>query len=84
MSDFRHGDTDYNCAEKYLMAHKAELFDDTTRYQKIMASSDPAEEKAIRRAIGRAVSGFDKRMWDSSLLKIAHQTNLSKFGRNPT
>lgn len=54
-----------------MMAYKAELFDDTTRYQQIMASSDPAKQKAN----GRAVPGFDEIVWDTSRLGIVHQAN---------
>ncbi|CAN0383823.1 unnamed protein product, partial [Laminaria digitata] len=38
---------------------KARLFNDTTHHQQIMTSSDPAEQKAL----GRAVSGFNEQLW---------------------
>lgn len=62
-----------------MMVHKAEPFDYTTRYQQIMASPDPAEQKAV----GRAVSGPGETVWDTGGLGTAHQTNLRKFGQNP-
>ncbi|CAN0521898.1 unnamed protein product, partial [Laminaria digitata] len=36
MSDFAHEGTNYNCAEQFVMARKARLFNDATRHQQIM------------------------------------------------
>ncbi|CAN0356037.1 unnamed protein product [Laminaria digitata] len=58
MSGFVHEGTNYNCAEQFIMARKARLFNDTTHHQQIMTSSDPAEQKAL----GRAVSGFNEQL----------------------
>jgi len=79
MSDFIHEGINYNCAEQFIMAHKACLFNDTTRQQQIMTSSDPAEQKAL----GRAVSGFNEQLWIHERVSIAHEANLCKFGQNP-
>ena len=80
MSDFEHDGTTYNCAEQFIMAQKARLFADTLRYNLSMASSAPAERKAL----GRAVSGFDGNVWDVNRLEITHQANLGKFGFWPS
>lgn len=48
------------------------------RYQQILAPSDPAAQQVI----GRAVSGLDKRVWDTSFLGVPHQADLCKFGQN--
>ncbi|CAM9928666.1 unnamed protein product, partial [Laminaria digitata] len=44
-----------------------------------MASPDPAEQKAL----GRAVSGFNEQLWIPERIAIAHEANLCKFGQNP-
>lgn len=61
-----------------MLAHKAQRFADATRYQQIMTSSDPVEQKDLE----RAVSGFNADEWDTNHLEIAHQANLYKFGQN--
>ncbi|CAN0535558.1 unnamed protein product [Laminaria digitata] len=58
MSDFVHEGINYNCAEQFIMAQKAHLFNDTTHHQQIMTSSDPAEQKSL----GRVVSGFNEQL----------------------
>lgn len=68
--------TDYNCHD---VARRAQLFDDTTRCQQIIASSDSAEQKALE----RAMSGFDSQTRNGECLCTARRANLCKSSRNP-
>ena len=43
----------YNCAEQYMMASKTKIFKDEEALKKIMASSDPREQKALGRKVKR-------------------------------
>jgi len=69
----------YNCAEQYMMAQKAEIFNDTEMYNKIMASSDPREQKAF----GRKIKGFNDEEWDKYKIKIVHDGTYLKFSQHP-
>jgi len=42
----------YNCVEQWMMAEKARLFGDTAVEAKVMATLDPAEQKALGRTFG--------------------------------
>lgn len=70
---------EYGCAEQYMMAQKALLFGDLVRHRAVMATSNPAEQKAI----GRAVKGFDKRTWDSVSRDVVMRASLHKFTSDP-
>ena len=59
-SDFEIDGTTYNCAEQYMMAQKAKLFDDQQSLEQIMKSNDPRTQKKL----GRAVTGFDQTVWE--------------------
>ena len=65
----------YNCAEQYMMAQKALLFEDEESYKKIIASSEPKEIKAL----GREVKGFDSVKWDEEKNRIVREGNFAKF-----
>ena len=65
----------YNCAEQYMMAQKALLFEDEESYKKIIASSEPKEIKAL----GRKVKGFDPVKWDEEKYRIVREGNFAKF-----
>lgn len=65
----------YNCAEQYMMAEKARLFDDVEMELAIMATTDPAEQKAL----GRSVRGFDSAVWDEHARAIVTRGTRAKF-----
>lgn len=65
----------YNCCEQYMMAQKANTFNDKEALDKIMASKDPKEQKAI----GRTVKNFNAQMWDRICQDIVFRANLAKF-----
>lgn len=65
----------YNCAEQYMMAMKAQTFNDTASLKKIMETDDPATQKSI----GRHVQNFDAVVWDHVARDYVYEANLAKF-----
>src|SRR5262245_37254778 len=51
----------YPTTEHFMMAEKARLFGDGEAVARVLAASDPAAAKQQ----GRAVRGFDARVWDA-------------------
>ena len=68
----------YNCAEQYMMAKKALLFNDITIYIDIMSEPDPAKCKDL----GKLVRAFDPKKWDACKEEIIYKGNLAKFSCN--
>lgn len=68
----------YNCAEQYMMAKKAILFDDMNSYKNIMISEIPA----IQKKLGRYVKNFDVDIWNRQAIKIVTTGNYFKFTQN--
>lgn len=66
---------EYNCNEQYMMAMKAKHFGDEKRYQAIMYSNDPRNQKAL----GRAVENFDMNKWNEISRLVVYRANLAKF-----
>lgn len=69
----------FNCAEQYMMASKACLFEDFDSLIAIMQSTDPSEQKAF----GRKVVGYDDDVWREHARDIVYLSNMAKFGQNP-
>ncbi len=65
----------FNCAEQYMMFKKAELFTDHAAVQLIMASKDPAEQKAI----GRELRNYSDMQWIPIARDIVFSGNMAKF-----
>ena len=78
MLDFQENGVKFNCAEQYMMAHKALLFGDDKIYQKIMETSLPGKMKFL----GRLVKNFDPVVWKKERYKIVYRVNLHKFEHN--
>lgn len=72
-------ETEYSCAEQYMMAEKARLFGDQEMFRKIMEAVHPKKMKAY----GRAVRGFDETVWNRSCQEIVRRGNEAKFSQNP-
>lgn len=70
----------YSTAEQYMMAHKALLFGDGIRFEKIMATSNPH----LIKKYGRLIKGFDEETWNQYKFDIIVNGNKLKFGQNPT
>lgn len=68
----------YYCAEQYMMAQKAVIFNDYQTLSKIMSTRNPKEQKAL----GRKVTGFDSDIWEHICQDIVYRGNLAKFSQN--
>lgn len=69
----------FRTSEHYLMYHKAVLFGDGERAERILAANTPAGAKAI----GREVKGFNQEIWDQSRFDIMIRGLVSKFEAEP-
>ncbi len=69
----------FTCAEQYMMYRKAKLFGDEEVANKILATSDPREQKRL----GRIVRGFDAGKWDIHCMQIVENGNYFKYKQNP-
>lgn len=65
----------YNCAEQYMMAGKAWVFQDGESYKKIMEARDPGVQKKL----GRKVERFDHFKWEERAWDIVYMGNYLKF-----
>jgi len=70
---------EYHCAEQYMMAHKALLFQDNDTFAKICKANTPKECKEL----GRQVRNFDQKRWDEYKEEIVVVGNYHKFTQNP-
>lgn len=77
-SIFRIDGKEYNTAEQYMMAMKADYFNDEGAYKEIMKTNDPSEQKAI----GRTVNNFNKEAWDAVSRGYVYNGNIAKFSQN--
>lgn len=69
---------EYNCAEQYMMAQKALMFNDKPAHHAIMHSDDPSDQKRL----GRNVKNFIKDKWDAAAKDIVYKGNYYKFRQN--
>ncbi len=70
---------EFNCSEQAFIASKALVFNDFYHVDKIMSSSDPAEQKAF----GRQVRNFDANKWNEVAPKKMYWAVVNKFNQNP-
>ena len=77
--DFVIDDFKYFCAEQYMMAQKAKLFHDSERYTRIFRANTPDGCKAL----GKEVTPFDPKTWDSISYDVVKTANRAKFEQNP-
>ena len=68
----------YTCAEQYMMAEKARVFDDKKTEQLIMTTTDPKQMKAL----GRKVKNFNGNVWDKVKYSVVLNGNYLKFSQN--
>lgn len=78
-SDFYYNGKKYNCAEQWMMAQKACLFQDFESETKIRATENPREQQKI----GRSVKNYSQSIWDAHKEQIVFYGNLLKFSQNP-
>lgn len=69
----------YHTTEQYMMSQKAVLMGDAITCEKIMASDNPRDYKAL----GREVQHFDAELWNQSKYNAVLKGNLAKFSQNP-
>jgi ribA/ribD-fused uncharacterized protein len=65
----------FNCAEQYMMASKAMMFEDHEALVNICSSTDPATQKRL----GRSVKRFDPGIWNAHARHIVTIGNFYKF-----
>lgn len=68
----------YNCAEQYMMAEKARLFNDKTILHKILTNVHPKQQKEL----GRIVKNYNENTWQNNRIKIVIDGNIAKFSQN--
>lgn len=69
----------YCCMEQFMMANKAELFEDEEIREQILQCSDPKQIKAL----GRKIRNFDETVWNEVKYSIVLNGNYLKFVQNP-
>jgi len=75
MKDFVYKGITFNCSEQALMWEKAVLFNDKDIADKILASKDPKQIKAL----GREVRNFDDSIWSQKRYDIMVDILAEKF-----
>lgn len=69
----------FNCAEQYMMYHKALTFKDLISATLIMQRDHPRDQKAL----GRQVHNFDAYEWSVISRDIVYKGLYYKFSQNP-
>jgi len=67
----------YATAEHWMMAKKAELFNEIEIRQEILGSGTPA----IAKEFGRKVKNFDDEKWSKACFEIVVEGNINKFSQ---
>lgn len=78
LSAFKVDKVTYKTAEHWMMAKKAELFQDHETLEKILDADSPAEAKKL----GREVKNYDDKVWLANRYEIVKQGNYHKFSQN--
>jgi len=79
LSSFEVEGVTYKTAEHWMMAKKAELFNDQEILEKIIKCNSPAEAKKL----GRKVRNYDDKIWLENRFEIVKEGNFHKFSQNP-
>lgn len=77
-SQFTIDSVTYNCCEQFMMAEKARIFGDHVAVTNILATNNPAKQKAL----GRKVTSFNEDVWNSVCRGIVYRANLAKYEQN--
>ncbi|TDW46041.1 hypothetical protein EV144_107235 [Flavobacterium sp. 270] len=78
LSSFEVNGITYKTAEHWMMAKKAELFNDQEVLEKIILAKTPAEAKKL----GREVKNYVDTIWLENRFEIVKDGNLHKFSQN--
>ncbi|XP_064635250.1 uncharacterized protein LOC135492621 isoform X2 [Lineus longissimus] len=76
--NFKIGSVTYNCAEQYMMHQKAVVFGDQDMAKKILATTDPKQQKKY----GRKVQNFIKDVWNQKSLEVVKEASMAKFSQD--
>jgi len=79
MEEFKVKGIIYKTAEHWMMARKAELFQDMEICEKIIHAKTPGEAKDL----GRMVAGFNQEKWEEARFEIVVEGNYHKFSQHP-
>lgn len=79
LSDFFDDKNMYNCAEQYMMYHKAMLFGDEEIAKEVLQEQNPREHKKL----GRRIKNFNQDLWNESKEYIVYKGNKLKFTQDP-
>jgi ribA/ribD-fused uncharacterized protein len=77
-SPFKYKSVTMPTAEHFMMAKKAEFFQDKEAFQRIMQAASPHEAKMI----GREVKNFNAAAWDEYAPQVVLEGNYHKFTQN--
>jgi len=77
-SPFTEFGIEFNCAEQFMMAAKAKVFEDDDSYHAIMATPMPNDQKAL----GKKVKGFVLETWNEVAKDYVTLGNINKFEQN--
>ncbi|EAD8958340.1 NADAR family protein [Listeria monocytogenes] len=75
---FKVDGVEYNCAEQFMMAEKAKLFNDMEMREKILVAKHPKQAKDF----GRLIRGFQEDIWLKNRFNIVMRANQAKFSQN--
>ncbi|CAD0001094.1 NADAR family protein [Flavobacterium chungangense] len=78
LNSFKVEKVTYKTAEHWMMAKKAELFQDQEILEKILNINSPAEAKKL----GREVRNYDDKIWLENRYEIVKAGNFHKFSQN--
>ncbi len=69
---------EYKTAEHWMMAKKAQLFNDETYFEKIIDAKSPAEAKKL----SREVQNYNENIWLENRYQIVKEGNFHKFSQH--
>jgi len=78
LSEFTVDGVRFSSVEQYMMYQKAVLFNDRVTAGRILKTADPAEIKAL----GRAVSGYRDGSWAAVRKEVVKKAVFAKFSQN--
>lgn len=79
MNSFKVDGIEYKSAEHFMMAKKAELFDDFEIMNQIIKANSPVDAKKL----GREVKNYNDAVWLENRYEIVKTGNFYKFTQNP-
>ena len=68
----------FNCAEQYMMACKACVFEDYDALLRVMQEMDPSQQKLI----GRSIENYVDDDWRHVARELVYLGNMAKFSQN--